>query len=141
MQLSLIAAYGKNKEIGYEGSLPWKLPTDLAHFKSLTTGQTVMMGRKTYESIGRPLPNRTNIVLTSKFDYAPAGVLVANSWETGLDLIPPLEPEAFVIGGSQISAMALTRVTKMYITEVDYSGSADAYFPDFNSSDWNLTSV
>ena len=140
MRLSLIAAIGPNKEIGYRGTLPWKLRTDMAHFKSLTTNHTVIMGRKTYESIGKPLPNRANIILTRDQKYTPLGCLVANSFDTALGLISSNESESFVIGGAEIFAVALLYVTRMYITKVDYSGPADTYFPNFNPYDWNTIS-
>ena len=136
MRLSLIAAIGKNKEIGYQGALPWKLRTDMAHFKSLTTNHTVIMGRKTHESIRKPLPNRANIILTKDQKYTPLGCLVANSFDTALGLVSPRESESFVIGGAEIFAVALLYVTRMYITQVDYSGPADTYFPNFDPDNW-----
>lgn len=140
MRLSLIAAIGPNKEIGYLGALPWKLKTDMAHFKFLTTGHAVIMGRKTHESIGKPLPNRANIILTRDQNYTPHGYLVASSFNTALELVSPKESESFVIGGAEIFAVALLSVTRMYITKVDYSGPADTYFPNFDPDDWKTIS-
>ena len=138
MRLSLIAAIGINKEIGYQGALPWKLATDMAHFKSLTTttGHTVIMGRKTHESLGKALPKRTNIVISRNTNYSLSDCLVASSFEEAMRLIPTGETEAFVIGGAEIYAVALAYVTKMYLTEVDYAGPADTYFPAYNPDEW-----
>jgi dihydrofolate reductase len=141
MVLSLIAAIGKNKEIGYQGSLPWRLPTDLTYFKSLTSGHTVIMGRNTYESIGKPLPDRVNIVLTKDQDYTPEGCLIAHSLNSALALVSPNETESFVIGGAHIFAVAISYAARMYITQVDYSGPADTYFPAFNTSLWKITPI
>lgn len=141
MRLSLIAAVGFNKEIGYQGSIPWTIPSDLKHFRGLTTGHTVLMGRKTYESIGRPLPRRTNIVISGRHDFSPAGCQVADSVAAGLKLASPEETELFIIGGAGIYAIALSHVTRMYITHVEYSGPADVYFPEVNPSNWEVTSA
>lgn len=140
MVISIIAAIGKNKEIGYRGHIPWNLPTDSKRFRSLTEEHTVIMGKKTFESIGKPLPNRTNIILTKNSDYSQDGCLVTHSFETAITLIPIEESEAFIIGGAAIYAIALQYAAKMYITEVSYSGSADTYFPDFDKKEWKLTS-
>ena len=136
MDISIIVAIGRNKEIGYRGHIPWKLPTDLKHFKSLPENPTVIMGKKTHKSIGKTLPNRSNIILTRNNEYHQEGCLVAHSFEAALKLIPANETEAFIIGGSEIYAIALQHAVKMYITKVDYSGPADTYFPEFNQREW-----
>lgn len=141
MIISLIAAVGKNREIGYHESLPWKLPTDLAHFKSLTTGHTVIMGKKTHESIRKPLPDRTNIVLTKDYDYTSQGCLIAHSLTSALALVSPEETESFIIGGAQIFAVSISYAARMYITEVDYSGPADTFFPKFDTSAWKISTI
>jgi dihydrofolate reductase len=140
MRLSLIAAVGRNKEIGYQGALPWNLTADLANFKRVTRGHSVIMGRKTHESIGRPLPERVNIVISRNADYSSPGVLSATSLEDAVVRVPVEETEAFIIGGAGVYAEAIALVVRMYLTEVDYSGEADTFFPKFNPDDWNVVS-
>ncbi len=141
MPLSLIAAIGvNNKEIGYQGTLPWRLKTDVDNFKKLTTGHTVIMGRKTHESLGKALPKRTNIVISRNTSYSLSDCLVASSFAEAMRLIPTGETEAFVMGGAEIYAIALAHINRMYLTEVDYAGPADTYFPDYNPAEWKLIS-
>lgn len=141
MQLSLMAALAENRVIGRDNKLPWHLPNDLKYFKSVTLGKPVLMGRKTWESLGRPLPGRTNIVITRQPGYAPAGATVAVSLDdaiylaehavrgTGID-------ECVVIGGAEIYAQALPRCDRLYLTEVHASVPGDAYFPEFDRARW-----
>jgi dihydrofolate reductase len=137
MVISLISAVGPNKEIGFEGHLPWNLPSDLQHFKQLTTGHTIIMGRKTYESIGRPLPNRTNVVITRNPDFKAPGCLTATSIDESLKVVPPDETEVFIIGGAALYAEGLAHCGRIYLTQVEnYSGPADAFFPDVDFSKW-----
>lgn len=141
MRLSIIAAIGSNKEIGLNGSIPWSLPSDLKHFRQLTTGHSVIMGRKTFESIGKPLPNRTNLVLSHNPDYKFPGCLVVPDLETARLQIPSTETETFIIGGAGLYTLGLLTATRMYLTEVDYSGPADVYFPMFDQGTWEITST
>lgn len=136
--ISLIAAMGRNRELGFGNKLPWHLPDDLKRFKKLTRGHTVIMGRKTYESIGKPLPERKNIVVTRDPSYRAAGCVVVNSMadalrEAGAD------SENFVIGGAEIYALALPFADKIYLTAVDAERPADAYFPEFEEKQWRIT--
>lgn len=130
--LSIIVAQAKNGVIGKVNDLPWHLPDDLARFKQLTTGHTVIMGRKTLESImtriHKPLPNRRNIVLTRNSRYEPEGVEVAVSVEEVLDMINQ-EQEAFVIGGSQVYQAFLPHTDRIYLTQVEADIDGDSYFP------------
>jgi len=133
MRISIIAAIGPNKEIGYQGQIPWHYPKDLKHFKKLTTDHTVIMGRITRESIGRDLPNRTNITVSSKLEHP-------HSLEEALSRIPPTETEVFIIGGAKLYAQALLGFAdRLYLTHVPYTGLADTFFPEYNQTQWQLT--
>ena len=130
-----MVAYGKNREIGASGDLPWgrSLPADLANFKRLTTGGSVIMGRKTFESIGRPLPNRTNIIVTRDKNYKAEGCIISGSLEEAIDLAKKtVEEEVFVIGGGEIYKQAITLAEKLYLTLVDSTFNADTFFPDYS---------
>ncbi|HLR63117.1 MAG TPA: dihydrofolate reductase [Lentibacillus sp.] len=140
--ISLLAAMDRNRVIGYRNDLPWHLPNDLKFFKQKTTGHTIIMGRKTFESIGRPLPNRDNVVITrrhsSKF---PDEIEVINNIDTVLDWNHQ-EPanELFVIGGEEIFKQVLPHADRLYITLVDDVFQGDTYFPEFSEAEWQLTS-
>ncbi len=127
--LSLIAAAADNNAIGKNNQLLWSLPADLKHFRETTSGRTVIMGRKTFESIGRPLPNRRNIVVTRQADYSPEGVEVAHSLEEAIGLIGG-QDEAFVIGGAELYRQALPLADRVYLTRVKGEFEADAFFPE-----------
>ena len=124
-----------NRVIGVNNTLPWHLSEDLKHFKSLTTGHTIVMGRKTYESIGRPLPNRRNIVISRNMKASYEGAEVVHSIEDAFS-ISRNDSEVFVIGGSNIYEQALSLVDHLYITEIKKSFSGDAYFPEINKQIW-----
>ena len=132
-RLSLIAALAKNHVIGIENRLPWKLPEDLAHFKALTLGHPIVMGRKTFESLGRPLPGRRNIVITRNADYAPVGCETAPSISEAIALCAEAD-EIFFIGGAELYKQVLPLVERMYLTEVQIEAQGDAWFPDFDPS-------
>lgn len=134
-KLSLIVAIARNGVIGRDNDLPWRLPADLQLFKRTTSGHAIILGRKNYESIGRPLPDRTNIVITRDKNYKAEGCLVANSIEEAIMLAGDDE-EIFIIGGAQIYAQALDRVERMYITEVDTDVEGDVLFPEYDKSQW-----
>ncbi len=137
-RLDLIVARGKNGAIGLKGKMPWHLPEDLKHFKETTMGSPVIMGRRTYESIGRALPGRTNIVLTRDASFKAAGVLVASSIEEALTLVAEA-PLAFIIGGANLYAQALEKnlISSAWITEIDAAPDADAFFPTLNQKQWS----
>jgi dihydrofolate reductase len=135
--ISLILAMDKNRLIGKNNDLPWHLPADLKYFKEVTSGHTVIMGRKTFESIGKPLPNRTNVILTTRADFQPEGCLVFHSVEQALSAIDK-EEEAFVIGGAEIYKQFIPLADKIYITVIDHPFEGDAYFPDLDESEWRM---
>ncbi|MBI2099003.1 dihydrofolate reductase [Candidatus Uhrbacteria bacterium] len=135
----IIAAMGRNRVIGKDGKLPWRLPADLKHFKEMTTNNTVVMGRRTYESIGRRLPDRRNIVISTRKDLIAPGCLVVPSFEAALANIFPAEI-AFCIGGSRVYQDALPLAEKMYLTEIDAEFDGDVFFPEFNYDEWKEVS-
>ncbi len=137
MRLSIIAAMSANRVIGRNNSLPWRLPADLKRFKNLTIGHHLLMGRKTFESIGQPLPGRTTVVITRQSRYSPTGALVAHSIEQAL-LIAAQESEVFVAGGAQIYQQMLPRADRLYLTSIDKEFEGDTAFPDFDESEWRL---
>jgi dihydrofolate reductase len=137
MLISAIAAVAKNGVIGNRGALPWHLPADLAWFRQQTTGHCVIMGRKSYQSIGRPLPRRTNIVVTRDTAFRPAGVMVATSVEMALRLAQEQgETEAFVIGGGSLYTQTVGYWDRVYLTEVEASPDGDVFFPDLDAEAW-----
>ena len=133
----LVAALGRNGVIGVDGGMPWHLPADLAHFKQVTLGHPVIMGRATFESIGRPLPGRRNIVLSRSGFDAPRGVECAGSLDEALDRLDADTP-AMVIGGGQVYAEALSGAERMELTLVDARPDGDTRFPDWARADWRL---
>ena len=134
-RVSLIVAMAKNRVIGANNTLPWHLPADLKHFKSLTMGHHIVMGRKTYESIGKPLPGRTSVVVTRNADYAPPGVVAANSLRAALSVCGG-DTEIFVIGGAEIFSQALEFAGSLYITEIKRDVAGDVSFPEFDKTEW-----
>jgi dihydrofolate reductase len=135
--ISLVAAVADTGVIGRDGDLPWRLPADLKHFKKLTRGHTIVMGRRTFESIGRPLPERRNIVVTRQTDSAQPGVEVVHSLEDAIELSRG-ESEVFVIGGRAIYEAALPLANRLYLTRVHGQIEGDVYFPTWQSADWQL---
>ena len=138
MIISLIAAMGKNRVIGKDNSLPWKLPADLKRFRQITLGKPVVMGRKTFESLGKPLPNRKNIVITRDKNYKAEGCIVVHSVENALKAAEGNE-EVMVIGGEQIFREVLPIANRMYLTFIDKDFEGDAYFPEYNQKEWKET--
>lgn len=136
MSLSIIAAMDKNQLIGNQGDIPWKLPGDLQHFKQITMGSPIIMGRKTFESLARPLPGRTNIIMTQNKNYSADGCLVVNSEAEILKKFLNKEEEAFIIGGEEIYKIFLPYSNKLYLTMIDYEFSGDTYFPEINWQHW-----
>lgn len=139
MMVSIIAAMDRNRLIGNRNQLPWHLPADLAHFKQVTMGKPIIMGRKTYESIGRPLPGRANIVLTRSQSFHAEGVFTANTLQQALDFATG-ESEVMIIGGSSIYELALPVADRLYMTYVDNSCEGDAWFPEFDLEQWTIVS-
>ncbi|QNM98159.1 type 3 dihydrofolate reductase [Chitinimonas koreensis] len=128
--LSLIAALSRNHAVGIDNKLPWHLPADLKYFKATTSGHPIIMGRKTYDSIGRPLPGRHNIVVTRNADWRADGVTVVHSIDAALAAAGDAA-EVFLIGGATLYAEALPRADRLYLTEIDAEFQGDAFFPDW----------
>lgn len=133
--MNIIVAIAENNVIGKDNTLIWHLPADLKYFKQLTTGNTIIMGRKTYDSIGKPLPNRRNVVITRNKDLKIDGCDLVNSLEEALDLTKG-EENVFIIGGAQIYKEALKISDKLYITEVKQQFDGDAFFPEIKQDEW-----
>lgn len=137
--LSLLVAMSKNRVIGKNNRLPWHLPEDLKHFKALTMGHPIIMGRKTYESIGKVLPGRTNIIVTRQKNYVIPSAIVVDSIQSafaaGLEE-NSAKNEAFVIGGEEIFHQALTFSRRIYLTEIQKTFDGDTFFPELNSQEW-----
>ena len=130
--ISLIAAMAKNRIIGKDNQMPWHLPADLGHFKAITLGKPIIMGRKTYESIGRPLPGRLNIVISTNKDYVLQGCETVTSLEDALTLVNDVE-EVMIIGGGFLYTQTLPQATKLYLTFIDLDIDGDTQFPDFEA--------
>lgn len=140
-EIIIIAAVARNRVIGRDNQLLWHIPEDMAHFKALTSGHTVIMGRKTWESLPprfRPLPGRHNIVISRQPDYAAPGADLADSLENALKLVSTA-PAVFIIGGEQIYRQAMAVADRLEITEVDLAPEGDAWFPEIAAVDWEQT--
>lgn len=140
MIVSVVVAIAENNAIGKDNQLLWHLPADLKHFKQITTGHTIIMGRKTYDSIGRPLPNRRNIVMTRTSGLQIPGVEVTANMEEALALCAD-EEEVFIIGGAEIYKSTMDITNRIYLTRVHQSYEADAFFPEIDFNLWNETEV
>lgn len=138
MNLSILAAKSENNIIGNDNRLVWHLPADLKHFRELTTGGTVIMGRKTYESIGKPLPNRENIVITRQKDYPAPGCRVVGSLQEAIQLSDQ-EENVFIVGGGEIYRQAMDIAGTLYITEVHAEFQGDTVFPEIDGNTWEET--
>jgi dihydrofolate reductase len=135
-RLTLVAAYADNRVIGDHGRIPWHLSEDFAHFKATTMGGVLVMGRATYDSIGRPLPGRTTIVVTRNRDWSADGVLVSHSLPDALGLAARQRGEAYAVGGAQIYEQALPLATHQVLTEVHLSPDGDTFYPAFDLDEW-----
>ena len=136
-KISAIAAMSENRVIGDDNQLPWHLPADLKHFKTITSGHPILMGRKTHESIGRPLPNRTNIVITRNHAYHAAGCLVVKSIDEAIEEAKALQKdEIFIIGGAEVYKQLLPHIECIYLTIVQEIFEGDAFFPELNLKEW-----
>jgi len=133
--ISIIAAMGDKQVIGFKNKLPWNLPADMDHFRQLTMGKPVVFGQKTFESIGKPLSGRTNIILTLDRSFNPSGCIVAHSIEEVLSFTQD-SPELVVCGGASIYRQFLPLAEKMYLTLISGDFEGDAYFPEFDRNDW-----
>jgi dihydrofolate reductase len=142
MKLALIAAYAQNRVVGIDNKLPWHLPEDLKYFKRCTSGKAIIMGRKTFDSIGRPLPNRTNIVISRNPEFQVEGVKVVSTLDEAIELAKAVNEingidEIMVIGGATIYELTLPIADRLYLTHVHANVEGDAYFPEVDFSSWH----
>lgn len=141
MKISLIVATSENDVIGKDGSIPWHIPADLKHFKTLTMGHHIIMGRKTYESIGKPLPGRINIILTKNPGYKADGCIVADSLQKAINIAREQKnSEVFIIGGEEIFKLVLPMADRVYLTRVHEKFDGDAYLPKLDPVKWKQVS-
>jgi dihydrofolate reductase len=138
--ISLIVAHDSNRVIGKDNELPWHLPEDLGYFKRMTMGKAMVMGRKTYESIGRPLPGRLSIVVTRNPDYTAEGVVVVNDLKVGIEKAKAYAPEVMIIGGAEIFNMVMEIADRLYITLIKAEFEGDTFFPSYED-EWTLKST
>ncbi len=136
---TIVVALDRKNGIGKENKLLWHLPEDLKHFKAITSGHPVIMGRKTYESIGRPLPNRTNIVISRRTDWFQEGILIVGSIKEALKFAKKIDENIFILGGGNIYEQTLEVADKLEVTRVDTEVLADTFFPKISEKDWVLT--
>jgi dihydrofolate reductase len=139
MKLSIIVAMDRNRVIGKGDALPWHISEDLKHFKKITMGKPIIMGRKTHESIGRPLPGRENIILTRDTSYQPEGCTVLHSMEEIIQHCKNVQ-EVMITGGAEIYNLSFEKVTQLYLTEVHAEIEGDTFFPKFDRSKWKEVS-
>lgn len=138
MIISLIAAMDRNRVIGKNNALPWSMPADLKHFRDLTRGKPIIMGRKTFESIGRPLPDRINIIITRDAAYQAQACIVVHTADEALKAAGNAE-ETMIIGGGEIFSMFLAKADRMYLTRIDADFEGGARFPEFPEHEWQIT--
>ncbi|MCZ2258256.1 dihydrofolate reductase [Sporosarcina sp. G11-34] len=138
--ISLLVAHDQNRVIGANNDLPWHIPEDLAYFKKMTMGKAMVMGRKTYESIGRPLPGRLNIVVTRNKDFSAEGVIVVHELNEAIEKAKVHNEEIMIIGGAEIFRLTLEMADRLYITLIQKTFEGDTFFPSY-SNEWELTST
>jgi dihydrofolate reductase len=138
VSISFIFAMDQNRAIGKDNRLPWHLPADLNFFKTVTTGHAILMGRKTYDSIGRPLPRRRNVILTKNAKFTAEGCEVIHSIDEVLEQFR--DEELFVIGGTEMFRLFLPHVSRMYVTQIEHEFEADVFFPEMDMTEWQLAS-
>ena len=139
LRSSILVAMASNRVIGRGNALPWRLPADLKHFKALTMGHSIIMGRKTHESIGKPLPGRQNVIITRQKNYHVVGAVVVHSIDEALQVCKndkTKSKECFVIGGAELYQQTLAFCHRMYITEIQHCFNGDTFFPVFNTDEW-----
>lgn len=136
---TIVVAMGNKREIGVDNNLLWHLPKDLKHFKDITSGHPIIMGRKTYESIGKPLPNRTNIVVSRKGDWFEEGILIVGSIKEAIKFAKKIDENIFIIGGGNIYAQTIDLADRLEVTQVDSDFPADTFFPKIDAKVWAKT--
>ena len=137
MNISIIVAMANERVIGVNNGLPWDLPADMKHFRELTLGKPIIMGRKTYESIGRPLPGRRNIVVSRNSELKIPGVDVVSTLDDAISMVSNVQ-EIMIVGGAQLYADALSKANKIYLTKINLDIKGDSFFPQFNESEWTV---
>ncbi len=135
--IASVFAMSENRVIGKDNQLPWHLPADLKFFKNLTTGHPIIMGRKTFESIGKPLPNRTSIVITRQPGYSLPGCIVVHDVSAAIQEAQKINPNVFIIGGAEILQQALPYIDTMYLTLIHKNFEGDTFYPEINSAQWH----
>ncbi len=135
-RISLIAAMAQNRTIGINNTLPWRLPGELKYFKAVTMGHHILMGRKTYESIGKPLPGRTTVIITRNAGYTAEGCIIANSIDAAIHASAS-DNEIFFVGGAELYSQALAVADRLYLTEIQKDYEGDAHFPEFDYNQWH----
>jgi dihydrofolate reductase len=138
--ISLLVAMDENRVIGKDNKLPWYLPADLQYFKRITMGHPIVMGRKTYDSIGRILPGRENVIVTRSKDYQQNGAVILHSIEDIIRYANAHDDEVFVIGGAEIFKEILPAADKLYITNIHHAFEGDVFFPEINETEWTILS-
>ncbi|MEJ2286703.1 MAG: dihydrofolate reductase [Desulfobacterales bacterium] len=138
MRISAIVAMASNRVIGSRGGIPWKIPGEQKMFKAITLGHTVIMGRITHESIGRPLPGRTNVIITRQSDYRADGCIVVHDLASAFQACPPEENEAFICGGGQLYQEAMSATDRIYLTVLPREVKGDTYFPEISEAEFKL---
>lgn len=133
---AIVVAAAENNVIGKDNGLIWHLPADLRHFKQITMGHPILMGRKTYESIGKPLPGRTSVIVTSQEDYVADGCIVAHSLQEALEEAKALDENVYIIGGAEIYKQALPLTDTIYLTRLHHTFDGDVYFPELDDEEW-----
>ena len=134
--LNLIVAYARDRVIGVDGSLPWRHPEDMKHFKQTTMGHAIIHGRKSYEDFGKPLPGRRNLIVTRQTDYIAEGCEVFNDLDAAIAAARETDDEPFILGGAEIYRLSMPQITRMYLTEIDESYTGDTFFPAFDEGEW-----
>jgi len=137
LNISIIVAMANERVIGVNNGLPWDLPADMKHFRELTLGKPIIMGRKTYESIGRPLPGRRNIVVSRNSELKIPGVDVVSTLDDAISMVSNVQ-EIMIVGGAQLYADALSKANKIYLTKINLDIKGDSFFPQFNESEWTV---
>ncbi|QNF34869.1 dihydrofolate reductase [Adhaeribacter swui] len=138
--IASVFAMSENRVIGKNNQLPWHLPADLKFFKNLTTGHPIIMGRKTFESIGKPLPNRTSIIITRQPEYHQPGCLVVNNVSSAITKAQQINSDVFIIGGAEILQQALPYIDTMFLTLIHENFAGDTFYPEINPKEWQEVS-
>ena len=138
--IAIVVAVAENNVIGKDNQLIWHLPADLRFFKNLTMGHPILMGRKTFESIGKPLPGRTTVIITRQPDFEAPGCIVVNSVDAAISEAQTIDQDVYIIGGAEIYKQALAKTDTIYLTRVHHTFEGDTFFPELDENDWEMIS-